>query len=573
MPAPSPSRGLFWPAALFIAAYFLTFSYNGLFATFTFDDGMNLLAMHHFWDVPLWKNVQECLTVFTNANRPLGALFYRPLYGLFGFNPLPFRLVIYAIMIFNIWLAYRFARQLGANGEAAAISTLLFCYNASWIDLYYNSGTIYDLLCFALYIGALLIYMRSPGVRSMAIVLVLYLASLDAKEMALLLPVSLALYELLYRTPVPRWRAAAFIGVTAIIAAVFLKVKAAGYAANSFYRPNPSPGYVMKGIGHYFEQLFYLKDGSFGAWHAAAAIAVLLGLSLAARSRAAIYGTLFFVAGLIPVSVIPYRSGYAAYVAYPGLTVALGVILSSGREALMRAIHKERLERASAAVLFVVVAAVSVKSFAHERKILMGNALWSNERVMSLLRGFQRQIPEFPPDARVLLAEDPWPSDWGQMFLVRLLYHDGAIWLDRTANGNADPRETYDLVASFDQPLTAIEPTRLFGIRMGWEVRARVVREGTLTLTAPTPDRARREVGISPASVTAGQPVTITVPELAKVKIDAVYRIVSPHVAKGWCTLDDKGTCTVTAPESGTMAVDWVRRQNERWIFTSQSLR
>jgi len=37
---------------------------------------------------------------------------------------------------------------------------MLASYNAGFIDLYYNTGTIYDLLCFGFYFSALQLYVN-----------------------------------------------------------------------------------------------------------------------------------------------------------------------------------------------------------------------------------------------------------------------------------------------------------------------------------------------------------------------------------------------------------------------------
>ena len=65
-------------AILFIACYFFLFTSSSLKTYFTFDDGMNLVSLHHLWTVPLSTNILDALKVFTPAYRPLGALFYRP---------------------------------------------------------------------------------------------------------------------------------------------------------------------------------------------------------------------------------------------------------------------------------------------------------------------------------------------------------------------------------------------------------------------------------------------------------------------------------------------------------------
>lgn len=583
------SRILSILAVLFLGAYFFLFAGDGLHAYFTFDDGMNMVHLHRLWEVSWRTNVLEAAKVFTTAYRPLGALFYRPLYALFGFNPLPYRMVCYGLMIFNCVLAYRFARILGATPETAALSTLLVCYNASMIDLYYNSGTIYDLLCFPLYIGAVIVYARHRSKHGqlplavMLLVLLLFLAALDAKEMAVTLPAALLLYEICYRCrdfrSLRSWlRTGAFVVVMFAVAAAFLRVKVSEMSSNTFYHPHLSVSYVLSGIGHYVEELFYLQSESFGPGHVVTAAALLLGCAAILRSPIIAFGTLLFGGGLLPLSVIVHRTGYAAYVVYPGLTVALAAILTSARSALVRAGKRENLHRASMAALFLCVAVVSVKSFAHTRKILISNALWDEQRRIDFLSGLRQRVPEFPPNVRILVLDDPWTSDWGPMFLAELMYQDPSLWMDRVKNAvETGDRDSYDLLVTYEQPLQKTVTTRLLGVKKSWETHWAPLRKGEFAITAPKEDRAPREVSFSPGAAHGGSPVTVTIPGLSNVKIDVVYRLLSDgkwaaHTGQGWCTLDSGGTCAVSVPHGQQLAVDWVRVSRGRWILVSGRL-
>jgi hypothetical protein len=549
---------------------------------------MNFLAMHHQWEVSLWRNVVDCLKVFTTANRPLGALFYRPMYSAFGFDAFPYRVVVYIILLLNIVLAYRFARMVGATREGAALATLLFSYNASLADLYYSTGTIYDVLCFPLFLSAFLVYVRgrSKGQlrgKTMAIVMVLFLAALDAKEMAVMLPADLLFYELLFRrqdlkSRTSLIRVGGFMAVVVVVAAIFLKVKVSDMGTNDLYHPNASVAFFLKGMGHYFEQYFYLKPNTCGVMQSAAIIAVLLGAGAALRNRTAIFGMLFYIAGAVPVALIVPRGGYAAYVAFPGLTLAIGAILNSIRVLLLRISKQEKFGRASAVLLFLLVAFVSIKTFARYRKEGVANLLWSQQQVNGLLDAFKRQVPDLPPNARILITQDPWGPDWGPMFLIRLQYHDPNVWVDRTPNPEkTGDRDSYDILVKYKEPYLEMVPDTIFGYKMKWEVHAKARTPGELEITAPTESRAPRNIDFSPAATRTGRPVTVTIPGVANVKVDAVYRILAGgkstmRVAEGWCTVDAKGQCTVNAPPAGqvgVMVVDWIRRTNERWIFTS----
>jgi hypothetical protein len=421
------------------------------------------------------------------------------------------------------------------------------------------------------------------NIATMLIVMLLFLAALDAKEMAVTLPAVLLLYEVLYRywdfrSPAAILRTGGFLAVMFVATAAYLKIKVADLSNNALYHPHLSIQFILTGIGHYFEQLFYLEPESFGPVKVAIAIVLLLAAAAVCRSRAIAYGTLFFVVGLLPLSVIYHRGGYAAYVAYPGLTLALAAILASARSSLLRITGKENLHVATTVALFLCVAVTSVTCFAHTRKILMKNALWDEQRRIDLLTGLKRQIPEFPPKARILILDDPWGPDWGQMFLIQLMYHDPTVWVERVKNGvETGNRDSYDLLLTYQQPFLGEKLSRLFGVRKIWEFHWTPLSEGQFTLTAPSESRTPRNIDFSPSAARAGRPVKLTVPGLANVKIDVIYRLLSngnswTQSVENWCSLDSQGACTVTAPHAGpvaTFTIDWVRPSKGRWIFTN----
>jgi hypothetical protein len=365
-----------------------------------------------------------------------------------------------------------------------------------------------------------------------------------------------------------------------VLSAIYILIKDRSLESNASYQTHPSATFILHGIGRYVDQLFNLAPESFGAWKVIAAVVVLLRIAVAMRNRAVAFGTLFFVIAVLPVSMIATRAGYAAYIAWPGLTLAIGVMLVSARSALLRLTHKENLEVPGMVAVFLAVAVVWVACFSSTRKTLMSLALWEQERRVAFLTGLKRNIPEFPPNARILMLNDPWGPDWAPMFLTTLLYHDGSIWMDRVKSGDATltgDRQSYDLLIDYKLPKLGTTPSRIFGVRKSWEIHWLAFGDGEFDITSPDPSRAPRDIAFSPLAVRTGRPVTVTVPGLANVRIDAIFRIVSGdksevHNAEGWCTLDAQGSCRIPAPYGGKQAalsVDWVRPAKGRWIFTS----
>jgi hypothetical protein len=128
---------------------------------------------------------------------------YRLLFDLAGVHALPFRIVCFALLLGNLYLLYRTAAAISTK-ETGLLAALIGSYNAAYIDLYYNTGTIYDLLCFTFYFLALGLYVRVRKAgqylkpRTLILFLILYVCALNSKEMAVTLPAILFVYELVF---------------------------------------------------------------------------------------------------------------------------------------------------------------------------------------------------------------------------------------------------------------------------------------------------------------------------------------------------------------------------------------
>src|SRR5262249_54867647 len=112
-------------AALIIAGFTLRFAGDGLLVSFTPDDLMNLYLA---WFRPI-----------AEAERPVGALFYRGVFALFGLNPLPYRIFCFLLLFANCVLLYRFCVRLSGSREIGATACLIGAYHAHLADLYYST--------------------------------------------------------------------------------------------------------------------------------------------------------------------------------------------------------------------------------------------------------------------------------------------------------------------------------------------------------------------------------------------------------------------------------------------------
>jgi len=248
-------------AVLSIAAYFLILAGEGLRAYFSPDDLMNLYTC---WLKSPAEILKANVLFFSPFFRPMGAAFYRILYAAVGFHPRPFHIACFAILLFNLYLSYCLVRRLTENREVALLAVLVSAYHSRFVDLYYNIGTVYDLLCFTFFYGAFLYYVRirQSGVRlnraQAAVCCLLYICALNSKEMAVAFPIFIAAYEWLYHKSVSR----RIVPVLALITLVFIVGKTTGrdtMTLNPAYRPEISIRTYFDAFQTYAGKLFYAE--------------------------------------------------------------------------------------------------------------------------------------------------------------------------------------------------------------------------------------------------------------------------------------------------------------------------
>jgi hypothetical protein len=416
--------------------------------------------------------------------------------------------------------------------------------------------------------------------------MICFMLALDSKELAVTLPGILCMYEFFFRRVdfsdrQKVMRIAGLLVIMFLVDALFLKVKVADMGQNPAYHPHVTFGFMVKNYAVYLRELFYLPENSISPLGAGLILGGIAATGALLRSWHAVFGVLFFSAALVPVAVIPPRGGYCAYIPYFGLALAFGSILGSVRSLLGRKVQGTKWESRSALAFFVLVAILLAKAHKGYWQRANGYYEWMNPQVIGLLDGFQRTFPEFPPGARILLAEDPWGGDWGQMFLVQLMYHDNTVWIDRPKNMDRPPDlASYDAVVKYKPGYVDLQTPRLLWFKLNWAIKGIATDPGQFEVISPNAHGAASHVDFAPTAVRNNQPATITVPGLANTPVNALYRIVSgskstKRLVSNFCTLDANGKCTVCvlsdgAPGTvGAMVIDWIQPANQRWIPTT----
>ena len=293
-------------AGLFIACFFLFFTWRGLLVYYTGDDMMNLYG---YLNKPVSALVKGNIFFWTPYYRPFGGIVYRSLYAIFGFNPYPVYVVFYAAMLVNLLLAYLVLSRIGGSREIGAIATLLFSFHGKLDYLYYNAGSMYDAFCFLFYFLALLIYLRARLQGRLLRVwetlgfLACLICALNSKEMGVTLPVMVLLYELLWHPPDFRsiralWRwifregRMALLGAFCVLIYLPAKLGPDGLTTTDAYVPHYTWSRYLLDTGVYLADLLYQKNPHvalgvtpFSPLVVALIFVVLIAVALLMRSR------------------------------------------------------------------------------------------------------------------------------------------------------------------------------------------------------------------------------------------------------------------------------------------------
>jgi hypothetical protein len=529
-----------------IAAYFFALTWRGLTAWFTGDDLTNIQFLHGFGQRPFAMLLVHSAIVLTPEYRPLGGVVYRTLYAIFGLEPLPFRLFCYACLLLNLFLAGKFIHLITESRTAAVLGTLVFAVHTCMGGLYFNTGTLYDILCFTFGVSALIFYATA---RHPAIFLVLFCLALDCKEMAVTWPLMLLLYETVFHWRGGRWRSRLTpIGISAIIALLYGLVKTQVPNQMSItpdYIPRLSLGYAADEFNHYYAMLLW--DRTVHTAPLLASLAFLLILGVALRSRAMVFGLLFANIALLPLSVIPGRAGFAWYIPYLGWALYTGGFLSRVIELICGSTRSrwrrhEYLASACFLLLLGCLYAGQRRAAAH-----MGDDLIAQESILQAMNNaMEHAAPNLAGGSRILLADDPFgPVNWTFLFLERLAWHDATLWVDRPSQ----------LGTSFD-------PNDL-------SIYSAVVHAGTMPVRVSVGERITQEaaaaISISPASVDRSDEVSVEVEGFAGCRVDVEYRLPDDELArsgvwKNWCSLDVAGKCRASINQDAERGVVQIRR-------------
>src|SRR5713101_7421445 len=236
--------------------------------------------------------------------RPVGAFYYHALETAFGLDFPKYVIVLHGLHLFNIWLVWLLARKLGIGPWGAAAGAFFFGFHAVLMDAWWKPMYVFDILCATFCLLTVLLYAYGRWILS----LIAFWLAYKSKELAVMLPVVLACYELWFGQR--RWkRLIPFFAVSLLfgIQAALLPVH-----RGTRYEMQLGVGALATTIRFYSSQLFLLPYAGL----------LLLALPFFIRDRRLWFGLAAMSLLLIPLLLLPGRL-YAVYWYAPLIGAAL----------------------------------------------------------------------------------------------------------------------------------------------------------------------------------------------------------------------------------------------------------
>ncbi|MCC6588772.1 MAG: hypothetical protein IT168_18895 [Bryobacterales bacterium] len=416
---------------LIISVYLAWNTRGALTSPFTPDDMMNLYGA---WETG-WPSLVKALWVpSVPIARPLGGLYYLSLYSVFGLNPIPFHVVCLGLVAVNVVLVYCLLRSLDGSYLPSLIATLLFAFHIRMADLYYSSGTVYDLLA-AFWVILLALFMLKAGreanppvrrvVWNLLISAGLFGLAIGSKEHAVMVISVLTVFAFVLR------HSGKAIGwpltVCWVIAAVytyFRASKSGPLASAPAYTLTIEPARVLTTAVRYLESLVLQPAETLSVLYMLAG-SVLIAALLMTRSRIVFLGLSWLLLTSLPILMIPPRGLFALYLPLIGLWMVVGGMLTWATP--------RSWDSKPPAIVGVTCVVALCLTWVWERH-RAGMLWWTEERSKNIMRlmADSSGIP-LARGSSVLMRNDPFQTDeWTPLFVLRLAKKDPTLAVFRT---------------------------------------------------------------------------------------------------------------------------------------------
>jgi hypothetical protein len=307
-------RFLFLAAFCFVVLLFLIAN-RGAYKGYFQDDELDNIS----WTgaVPLRVYLTGLASpVYSPLNfRPVGHAYFAVMSRWAGLRFPPYVAVLHGLHFLNILLVYHLLRRLKLPLSAAAAGTVFFAFHMGVFDTLWKPMYVFDLLCASLSLAAIIAWMHRRWVVS----LLAFWLAYKAKELAVMLPLALAAYELWLSEETGRRRWLRLTPFFAVSLSFGIQAMLFGPGGDNPYRLRIALGAQARTIPFYAGRVFLIPF---------AGLAVL-GLPLLVRDRRVLFGVVCLLLFLTPLILLPGRL-FAAYLYLPlaGLAIAAAAVAS-----------------------------------------------------------------------------------------------------------------------------------------------------------------------------------------------------------------------------------------------------
>ena len=379
------------PAIFFLAAVLLFLianraSYKGYFM----DDDLNALSWAKDGSVPLFLYWLVLPKIHPENFRPVGAFYYRILGGSFGLNYPPYVATMHVIHFLNAIVLYLILTRLKFPPVASGAGALFFMFDIATLEIYWKPMYVYDLLCGTFCLLTILLYVRGNWILG----LVTFWLAYKAKEVAVMLPLALAAYELLegqrnWKRLIPYFLISLNFGLQGLLL---------NPNKDNAYALDFSPGTIWKSLNYYSSELFFLPY-------------VLLLAAILLRNRRITFGILTAAVLLFPMLALPGRQ-FATYWYVPliGLSIVAAALATQSPRWLLVS-------------FFIGWFTLNYAMLRPKRKAILA-ASDDNRVYVAAVRDFARKNPGIQ-----LVAYDGSPPEmheWGIEGAVRIFWGNAA---------------------------------------------------------------------------------------------------------------------------------------------------
>lgn len=441
---------------ILLFAFFAFFHAQVPRAHFRLDEMANLYG---HWRTPTWKTGLAVLAVWTKVVRPMGAIYYLPLYRLFGLDPAPFGAVRIALLFANTVLFWRLAARIGRSEWIAILAAFPVAYHADLGNLAYQGAFVYDILCGGFFFAALLYYIRCRrrrahlGIREYCVFLGLYLAALGSKEMAVSLPVLVVAYELLFAGRKASWGPTL---ASAAITAVFILGKTTGadaLTAMSGYRPEFSWARFSESSVRFLNTIFYTDSFNMPGVLALWGLLLILGIWKLTRPMSDprwLFLWIWVMVTPLPLAFLPGRGAATLYIVAAGWAMIGAMAARFLVRWLSRRLFGDFPRRWGMTV--GLLAAVTL--YAHETqrrdRRLSVDYLSEGQETQQVIDQFKTLQTRPAPGSQVVFLHDPFPASYHAIFIAALFWDDPSLEIHLQMHDHLTPTELAKMNYVFD---------------------------------------------------------------------------------------------------------------------------